>query len=214
MQTAPRRRNPSGSRGLRPHTSSLVVSDLPGQHPPRSSSVARKPLLRDPREFVATLLIVAFLCRAAAIGADDQQSAPATASFEVPLDRSLQRHVHEGLVDYQGISTDADFSAAIKALAELDPDKLATRSERLAFWINTYNALVIRGVIDNQPIESVQEIGLAGGWSFFSNTRFVVGGKPRTLDGIEHGIIRPRFEDPRAHFALECGALGCPALRA
>ena len=56
MQAAPRRRNPLGSRGLRPHTSSLVVSDHSGQLPPRFSSVACKPLLRDPREFVTTLL--------------------------------------------------------------------------------------------------------------------------------------------------------------
>ena len=66
MQTAPRRRNPSGSRGLFAPTSSTVlklfgVSDYPGQLPPRSSHVARKPLLRDPREFVTTLLIT-LLC--------------------------------------------------------------------------------------------------------------------------------------------------------
>ena len=57
MQTVPRRRNPSGSRGLRPHTSSLVVGDYWNRAPPRSSSVPRKPLLRCLREFVITLLV-------------------------------------------------------------------------------------------------------------------------------------------------------------
>ena len=56
MQTAPRRRNHSGSRGLRPHISSLVVSDHSGQLPPRFSSVARKPLLRGPSHYSDTLL--------------------------------------------------------------------------------------------------------------------------------------------------------------
>ena len=152
-------------------------------------------------------MVSLFLCCAAsAFGA--------TAPFDALFDRALRRHVHEGLVDYAGMKTDTDFVAASTALAALDPDTLATGSERLAFWINAYNALVIRGVVDNYPIASVTEVGLLGRWSFFKVTEFVVGGKGHTLDQIEHGIIRPVFQDPRAHFALVCGSLGCPVLRA
>ena len=59
MQTRPRRRNPSGSRGLRPHPLSLVVGGHPGQPSPRSSTATRKPRLRGLREFLSTLLKVA-----------------------------------------------------------------------------------------------------------------------------------------------------------
>lgn len=111
------------------------------------------------------------------------------------------------------MNKDVDFDVAVKALAVLDPDRLETRSERLALWINAYNALVIRQVLDHYPIGSVSEVGLAGRWSFFKFAEFIVGGKPYTLDHIEHEIIRPVFAEPRVHFALVCGSMGCPFLR-
>ena len=142
------------------------------------------------------------------------ESAPATASFDIPYDRALKRHVRDGLVDYAGMKSDADLMDAINALATLKIEAVVTSSERLAFWINAYNALVIRQVVSHYPIESVKEVGLPGSWSFFKSTEFVIGGTAWTLDRIEHQMIRPVFKDPRAHFALVCGSLGCPRLRA
>lgn len=153
------------------------------------------------------------LCAALSVAATGPPAGSA-AAFEAPLDLALKRHVHDGLVDYRALKTDVDFAAAVSALARVDAATLATTSERLAFWINAYNALVIRQVLDNFPIGSVTEVGLAGRWSFFKNAQFTVSGKPHTLDGIEHGIIRPVFAEARVHFALVCGAVGCPALRA
>jgi len=100
-------------------------------------------------------------------------------------------------------------------LAAFDPASLP-RAEVLAFWINAYNAYTIALVVKHDERESIRNInrsfGLAlkGPW----RERLVrVGGRRYSLDEVEHEIIRPRFGEPRIHFALVCAALGCPPLR-
>jgi len=132
-------------------------------------------------------------------------------SFDL-LDAALGRHVDDGLVDYAGLKDDSGFRRQIALLAAADPDALAPGDERLAAWINTYNALVLEGVVDRYPIRSITEVGPAGKWTFFRGLEFTVGGRRITLDHIEHSIIRPTFQDPRVHFALVCASIGCPKL--
>ncbi len=139
-------------------------------------------------------------------------NAPTTVSHEL-LDKVLGRHVKEGLVDYPSLKQDHDFSAYLADLSRIDPSVLVSREEQLAFWINAYNSLVLKGVVDHYPIKSVADVGLLGKWSFFKGLKFDVGGRAHTLDQIEHGIIRPDFHDPRTHFALVCASGGCPKLR-
>ena len=124
----------------------------------------------------------------------------------------------------------------ISRLAGLDLDGLQTDAERLAFWLNLYNALVIDGVLTYGVRESVKEArgGIA---RFFRRTAYDIGGLRFSLDDIEHGLLRanrghPRLPgqhfapgdrrlryalsdvDPRLHFALNCGAVSCPPVRA
>jgi hypothetical protein len=117
----------------------------------------------------------------------------------------------------------------LEALGSTDPARLsaAPRSDQLAFWINAYNACMLRIVIDNYPIER-QRVGLfqrariavAGYpansvWQIrdvFSANHCRVAGARRSPDEIEHEIIRPRFEEPRIHFAVNCAARSCPVL--
>lgn len=92
---------------------------------------------------------------------------------------------------------------------------------RIAFWINAYNALTLRAVIDHYPIRSSFLASLRfpsnsirqipGVWDEWT---FEVMGRTLTLDGIEHGILRKQFTEPRIHMALVCAAVGCPPLRA
>ena len=88
----------------------------------------------------------------------------------------------------------------------------------MALWINLYNALVIRQVLARFPLASIRPT-IAGlpNWpaflAFFSRPVISVQGQPLSLDQIEHGLLRPRFGDPRLHFALVCAARGCPLLR-
>ena len=146
---------------------------------------------------------------AAGPGPGAQGCVPADPAFE----NALARHVREGLVDYSALAGDADFAAHVSRLATCGIEALDARQARLAFWINAYNALTLKGVLDNYPIKSVSEIGLTGRWAFFKATPFAVGGRSYTLDEIEHGIIRAGFDEPRVHFALVCASAGCPALR-
>jgi len=74
-------------------------------------------------------------------------------------------------------------------LRGFDPTKLVSREEKLAFWINIYNALVIDGVITSSIRESVRE-GTLGGMSFFQKTAYNIGGYNFNLNDIEHGILR------------------------
>lgn len=89
------------------------------------------------------------------------------------------------------------------------PEKFPTRNDRIAYWLNAYNFLVIYGVIENYPIESVLDVKLFHG--FFRRIEYTLGGKPHTLKQIEDALRRA---DPRIHFALNCASRSCPALRA
>lgn len=121
-----------------------------------------------------------------------------------------------GGVDYTGLASQRQtLDRYVAALALCSPHTCADRfpgaDDRLAYWINAYNAFVLLGVIDALPIGSVADVdgGLDG---FFRTKRFVAGGDTLSLDDIENGIIRPEFRDPRIHFAVNCGARSCPAL--
>ena len=114
-------------------------------------------------------------------------------------------------VDYAALRTNADWARLVDSLATSDPKSLATREERLAFWINAYNILAIDLVRRNHPVDSIRSIG-----SFFSpvwkRPAGKIGGRSYTLDEIEHQILRP-MRDPRIHAAIVCASLSCPPLR-
>jgi hypothetical protein len=131
----------------------------------------------------------------------------------------LSRFVDEqGAVDYAGLkATDGKLLAPyLRRLAATDPASL-NRDARLAFWINAYNALTLKLIVEHHPVENIWAI-TPGPAAPKDNSPFeldvgTVGDTVRTLDEIEHEIIRPRFEEPRIHFALVCAATSCPPLR-
>ena len=90
------------------------------------------------------------------------------------------------------------------------------RSEQLAYWLNLYNALTVRLVIENYPIDSIKEVDISPG--FFVNgpwgkKLFEVEGIPLSLDDIEHRILRPIWQDPRIHYLINCASISCPNLQ-
>lgn len=122
----------------------------------------------------------------------------------------LQEHVHKGRIDYAKLKANPEtFEKYLDQLATAEPDKMAY-NEQMSFWINAYNALVIKGVIDHYPIKSVKKVKWFNG--FFSRLKFQVAGETYSLDNIEHDIIRKEFVDPRIHFALICASIGCPLI--
>jgi len=134
-----------------------------------------------------------------------------------PWDHVLKEFVTEqGRVDYAGLKANpAEFERYVEELAARspvsDPQQFPTRESQLAYWINAYNALVMKGVIDHWPVKSVREIGGLP-YSFFWRKKFVLGGRKYTLDGIE-GIMRKNLAEPRIHFAIVCAANSCPRLQ-
>jgi hypothetical protein len=141
------------------------------------------------------------------------------------LDSFLGRVVDEaGMVDYAGaIHDQADLSRTVAHVAAVSPDSSPTRfasdDDRLAYWINTYNAWVVHAVLARYPIASVRDVRppwplfflprLAG---FFYLQRITVGGKEMSLLSLENDLILRRFPDPRIHFALNCASESCPRL--
>ncbi|MDJ0622949.1 MAG: DUF547 domain-containing protein [Desulfocapsaceae bacterium] len=127
----------------------------------------------------------------------------------------LDKHVNGGVVDYHGFKKDEDqLDAYLDVLDATDPEQLP-ENKRLALWLNAYNAYTVKLILDNfeegQPVKSIRDIGgfFSGPWDI----KFCrVGGEVYTLDNIEHDIIRPRFQEPRIHFAVNCASQGCPPL--
>ena len=117
----------------------------------------------------------------------------------------------------------ADVTPADKAALKAYINRLQTvqvtslnQDEQLAFWINLYNAQTIRVILDNYPVDSIRSIkthafDFKGPWN---DADLTVEGESITLDNIENRIVRPIFNDPRIHYALNCAAIGCPNLRA
>ena len=126
----------------------------------------------------------------------------------------LNKHARDGLVDYASFKTEhPKLKAYLAYLARINPDDLS-RDDAFAYYINLYNAATIDLVLENYPgIDSIKDIG-----GFFGNPwkiEFIVlKGKKVHLDHVEHEILRPRYKDPRLHFAVNCASLGCPPLHA
>jgi hypothetical protein len=92
-----------------------------------------------------------------------------------------------------------------------------SRPEQFAYWVNLYNALTVQLVLDHYPVESIRDIDISPGLFADGPWRkrlVTVEGEALTLDDIEHRILRPVWNDPRIHYAVNCAALGCPNLQA
>ncbi len=132
----------------------------------------------------------------------------------------LATHVRPGtidgvrlaLVDYGAIRHDPQYQAALRALADATPDRLDSPRDRFAFWINAYNLLAIKAVLDQYPTRSIRDGGslLRPIWK---KPVGVAGGREVSLDDVEHGILRKTFRDPRVHVAIVCASVSCPDLR-
>jgi hypothetical protein len=119
---------------------------------------------------------------------------------------ALRAHVSLEGVDYAAIGpTGLDPYLAQLASADLSS---ASQAEKMAFWINAYNALTVDMIAENQGIDSIRELD---GGKVWDKRTFTVAGKQVSLNDIEHGTLRP-MGDARVHAALNCASKGCPPL--
>lgn len=135
-----------------------------------------------------------------------------TSALAAPLDvtpwqRVLDTYVSaEGRVDYAGIASSHALDPFITSLeTATDPEP---RPEKMAFWINVYNALTVDLVADSLPLQSIRDLD---GGKVWDTRRFRVAARDVTLNEIEQQILRP-MGDPRVHVALNCASMGCPPL--
>jgi hypothetical protein len=114
-------------------------------------------------------------------------------------------------VDYAALRASEGWESLIRTLGDSVPERLRSRTEKLAFWINAYNILAIDLVRRHYPIDSIRSIGslLSPVWKKKAGE---IGGRAYTLHQIEHEILRPMGE-PRIHAAIVCASLSCPPLR-
>ena len=121
------------------------------------------------------------------------------------------------LVDYEALSADAEDAAKLAEyldrLQELDPRDY-NRAEQMAYWINFYNALTVKVVLDGYPVDTIRDIheGVVPYTGPWDDVHARVAGEDLTLDHVEHGILRPIWRDERIHYAANCAAYGCPHL--
>lgn len=184
-------------------------------------------MMRMTRQWVAGMLLIATL--ASVDGSSDgstRTTAPpdgnrSTAKmmntkFDHHLFTNVLREVvdEQGQVDYARLKADPrHLNAYLAQLAEASPESrpelFPTPADQLAYWLNAYNAFVLKGVLGHYPIKTVWQVDLG---LFFKRRRFVAGGKKYSLDGIEHHILRARFGESRIHFAINCASASCPVL--
>ena len=130
----------------------------------------------------------------------------------------LQKNVGaNGHVNYKGFkSEEAQLEKYLDILRAAHPNtEKWSKDERLAYWINAYNAFTIELIIKNYPCKSIKDLG---GAIYKVNTPWdikyiTIQGITYDLNNIEHDIIRKEFNEPRIHFAVNCASVSCPNLR-
>jgi hypothetical protein len=139
------------------------------------------------------------------------------------FDQILKKYVTDERVDYASLQRERqDLDRYVASLAEVSQETYGEMSgeEKIAFWINAYNAITLKVIIDHYPIKRSGLKGIAfppssirqipGAWDKIAHP---VMRRGMTLDDIEHGTLRKQFKEPRVHTALVCAAKGCPPLR-
>lgn len=148
------------------------------------------------------------------LAAQAQPQVPDTALYAEVTARFVTA---EGRVDYTGLHNNIQpLDRFVKQLAQVSPDShpqlFPSREEKLAYWLNTYNALVLWAFASEYPSGKDRLRSAVGRAAFFFARKFPVGGRERSLDDIEVNSVRKAFNEPRIHFALVCASTSCPPL--
>ncbi|MBU2948727.1 DUF547 domain-containing protein [Zobellia uliginosa] len=131
-----------------------------------------------------------------------------TADFFTKADAFFKTNVTDGRVNYSAIKTNStDLDELLELAKHIKVDE-SNANEYQAFYINGYNLLVIKGIVDNYPLKSPLDVS-----GFFDGKKYEIGGNKTTLNDIENKLLRAKFpSEARFHFVLVCGGLGCPPI--
>ena len=129
----------------------------------------------------------------------------------------LSKYVDDkGGVNYAGLKASREDSQTlsnyINQLASASLTQRAARENQMAYWINAYNAVTVKGILQEYPTSSIRNFTSEnGGYNIWKNLLLNVGGNQISLEAIENKVLRP-MGDPRIHFAVVCASIGCPRL--
>jgi len=161
------------------------------------------------KKYAFLLLLGAFLALVIALSAGIKANAQSYNSY---YESVLNQYVNSnGKVNYKALKNNRqNLDKYVSAIASINSKdfKNWTKNEKLAFWINTYNALTVKLIVDKYSVKSIKDIPLA--WDLY---KFNVMGKNLSLNDIEHKILRKEFKEPRIHFSIVCASMDCPNLR-
>jgi hypothetical protein len=115
------------------------------------------------------------------------------------------------LVNYTQLKKSGQLQSVYQQIHQFPVESLSSRDEKLAFYINTYNILALKMVVDHWPVESIEDVGSLFS-PVWSKTAGIIGGREVSLDDIENNILRPMGE-ARIHLAIVCASVSCPDLR-
>ena len=137
----------------------------------------------------------------------------ASAGPNAPYNEFLSKYVRPvngiNLVAYDKVTPQdrAKLRGYIETLSAIDIEALP-RDAEMATWFNLYNAKTIELILENYPTKSIRKIG-----NPWKKDRLVVNGKNMSLDDIEHGTVRKKYDEPRVHYAFNCASIGCPNVK-
>ncbi|MEQ8231484.1 MAG: DUF547 domain-containing protein [Gammaproteobacteria bacterium] len=123
------------------------------------------------------------------------------------IDGVFAAHVEDGYVDYPAVARNVRFHKYLEAIRDVDESAFAGDAERLAFWINAYNALAIK-----QITQGMSPIGTIARMKFFGSNDHEVAGRTWDLESITDDVLF-EFDDPRVHFAVVNASYTAPMLR-
>nr|WP_299072808.1 DUF547 domain-containing protein [uncultured Allomuricauda sp.] len=125
-----------------------------------------------------------------------------------PWNDLLKKHVDsEGNVNYLGFNNDSDsLQEYLNHLSENSPKDSWDNNEKMAFYINLYNAATVKLIVDNYPTKSIKDIPNRWKKKWIS-----IGKNVTSLNDIEHEVLR-KMNEPRIHFAINCASYSCPKL--
>ena len=133
--------------------------------------------------------------------------AQTVSEFESKSNTFFKAYVSNSGVNYSAVKVSPSSLNALIGMVEKMNLGILNDNQKKAFYINAYNLIVIKQVINNYPTKSVMDIP-----GFFDKNTFTVANEKITLNELENNKLRAVYKDPRFHFVLVCGAVSCPPI--
>jgi hypothetical protein len=132
----------------------------------------------------------------------------------------LSEYVTDGLVDYKNLKDDKRLDEYLAQLSNTNPGEFKNVDDVKAFWINVYNAYTLKFILEEYPVESINDLHWGGlylgsvlGTTIWDDEKIVINDVNLSLNNVEHDTLRKSIGDERVHFALVCASISCPNLR-